>query len=289
MPQCTLTPDYVQRINVSDGVRLVPADSYRLHTYQQGTTTNEATYTDEAGTVPNANPIILDSAGGYTAWLDPSKEYTFTLKTPGGATVWTKDVTPTQIPTSGNFVAIDGSTPMTGELELPGDATANLSAVPKQQLDAALAAATQNIQDIVDAATEAADDAVAAAQAIKPTHFCLASASGSSATRSVDLVAGTWQLILDTRASKTDSGNYSIDVTQEASLSGTGLATLTVTNTVHLERTGGSGFGRTIGNSGLAVGSIVVTVAGSYTLAMAAASLSTATSKGSMVTLEKIA
>ncbi len=289
MPQCTLTPDYVQRITVNDGVRVFPAAGYKLHTYQQGTTTNETTYTDEAGTIPNANPITLGGSGDYTAWLDPSKEYTFVLKTPGGSTVWTRDITPTQIPTGGDFVAIDGSTPMTGELTLPGDATAQLSAVPLQQLQAELAAATQNIQDIVDAATEAANDAVEAAQAIKPLHYCLASASGSAATRDVYLVAGTWQLILDTRASKSDSGNYGFDVTQEGSLSGTGLTTVTVTNTLSFSRTGGSGFGRNIGLSGLAVGSVVITVAGTYTLAMATASLSTATSKGSMITLEKIA
>lgn len=283
----TLPPDYVQRILVNDGVRVFPAAGYKLHTYQQGTTTNEATYSDEALTVPNSNPITLGGEGDYTAWLDTTKEYTFVLKTPGGATVWTRDITPTQIPTSGNFVAIDGSTPMTGELELPGDATASLSAVPKQQLDAALAAATENIQDIVDAATQAADDAVAAAQAIKPTHYMLANASGSAATRDVDLTVGTWMLVLETFAEKTDSGNYNFDVTQSATVSGTGLTTVTVTNTLHFERTGGSGFGRSLGKASAAVGSVVISTDQSYTLAMQAASLSTATSKGSVLHLSK--
>ena len=46
-----------------------PAASFQLFTYQAGTSTKVATYTDSALSVPNANPIILDAAGRATIFL----------------------------------------------------------------------------------------------------------------------------------------------------------------------------------------------------------------------------
>jgi len=40
-----------------------PASGYQLFTYEAGTTTKLATYTDQSGSVNGSNPIILDSAG----------------------------------------------------------------------------------------------------------------------------------------------------------------------------------------------------------------------------------
>ena len=50
-----------------------PAASYLLFVYAAGTTTKITTYTDQALTVPNANPIVLDAAGRATIFLDPSE------------------------------------------------------------------------------------------------------------------------------------------------------------------------------------------------------------------------
>jgi len=40
-----------------------PASGWKVHTYEAGTTTNKATYTDSGAGTPNSNPVILDSRG----------------------------------------------------------------------------------------------------------------------------------------------------------------------------------------------------------------------------------
>ena len=64
-----------------------------LYTYAAGTTTPEATYTTSAGSVANANPIVLDSAGRVVdqIWLTQGVSYKLELKTSLGAPIWTKD------------------------------------------------------------------------------------------------------------------------------------------------------------------------------------------------------
>lgn len=71
-----------------------PAAGFKLYTYDSGTTTPKATYTDQAGTIPNTNPITLDADGMCELWLG-SGEYTLALYTgligSGGALVNTWD------------------------------------------------------------------------------------------------------------------------------------------------------------------------------------------------------
>lgn len=64
-----------------------------LYTYAAGTTTPEATYTTSAGSVANANPIVLDSAGRVVdqIWLTQGVSYKLELKTSLGTPIWTKD------------------------------------------------------------------------------------------------------------------------------------------------------------------------------------------------------
>jgi len=64
-----------------------------LYTYAAGTTTPEATYTTSAGSVANANPIVLDSAGRVVdqIWLTQGVSYKLELKTSLGAPIWVKD------------------------------------------------------------------------------------------------------------------------------------------------------------------------------------------------------
>lgn len=64
-----------------------------LYTYTAGTTTPVTTYQDSAGTVPNANPIVLDSVGRVSAevWLTTGAAYKLVLKTSTGTTLWTMD------------------------------------------------------------------------------------------------------------------------------------------------------------------------------------------------------
>src|SRR5690554_5898491 len=47
-----------------------PLAGGKVYTYSTGTTTPKATYTTSAGTVANTNPVILDSAGRASIWLN---------------------------------------------------------------------------------------------------------------------------------------------------------------------------------------------------------------------------
>lgn len=59
-----------------------PAIGYQLFTYIGGTSTKQATWTDSTQSVQNKNPIILDSQGSASVWLDPSLIYKFVWTTP---------------------------------------------------------------------------------------------------------------------------------------------------------------------------------------------------------------
>jgi hypothetical protein len=83
-----LTPSAKQQF-FTDGSTV--AAGYLLYTYTANTTDNEATYSDRAGSVPNANPIVLDPRGEATIYLTPGTVYDYVLKTPLGATVWTRE------------------------------------------------------------------------------------------------------------------------------------------------------------------------------------------------------
>lgn len=55
----------------------------KIYTYQAGTTTPEATYTDSDGAAQHTNPIILDAAGRVPhgeIWLLQSQKYKFVIK-----------------------------------------------------------------------------------------------------------------------------------------------------------------------------------------------------------------
>src|SRR5687768_4539553 len=68
-----------------------PLAGGKLYTYQAGTTTNQATYTDQDAGTPNANPVILDASGCANVWLDPALSYKFVLKDSNDVTLWTVD------------------------------------------------------------------------------------------------------------------------------------------------------------------------------------------------------
>jgi hypothetical protein len=46
----------------------LPLAGGKVYTYEAGTTTAKDSYTDSTGTVPNTNPIILDSKGEANIW-----------------------------------------------------------------------------------------------------------------------------------------------------------------------------------------------------------------------------
>jgi hypothetical protein len=116
----------------------IPANGAKLFTYAAGSSTKQTTYTDEAGTIPQTNPIILDSRGepAQPIWLTEglSYKFVFTASTdsdPPVSPIWdVDDVTGV----NDSSVAIDqwidsGVTPTyvsATQFTMPGDQTSSL-------------------------------------------------------------------------------------------------------------------------------------------------------------------
>lgn len=71
----------------------LPLNGGLIYTYQAGSSTALATYTDINGTTANANPIVLDSSGRLPSevWLTYGYYYKFVVKTSTGTTLGTYD------------------------------------------------------------------------------------------------------------------------------------------------------------------------------------------------------
>src|SRR5687768_14049388 len=65
-----------------------------LYSYAAGTTTPLATYTTRAGSVANANPVVLDANGEADVWTSPGVDYKFELRSSAGVVQWTVDNVP---------------------------------------------------------------------------------------------------------------------------------------------------------------------------------------------------
>jgi len=61
-----------------------------LYSYEAGTTTPLATYTDSTGGTPNTNPVVLDARGEASVWLADSP-YKLVLKDATDVEIWTVD------------------------------------------------------------------------------------------------------------------------------------------------------------------------------------------------------
>jgi len=68
----------------------IPLAGGFLYTYEAGTTTPQATYTDSTAATANSNPIVLDSRGEANIWLG-SANYKFKLTDANGTEIWTVD------------------------------------------------------------------------------------------------------------------------------------------------------------------------------------------------------
>lgn len=82
----TLLPEGKQSFTNSAGAPLIGG---KVYTYDAGTSTPRVTYQDSAGTVPNANPVILDARGEATIFW--SGTYKVVLKDAADATIWSVD------------------------------------------------------------------------------------------------------------------------------------------------------------------------------------------------------
>ena len=72
----------------------IPLAGGKLYSYQAGTTTPIATYTTRAGTVANANPVVLNANGEADVWLAPNTLYKLELRNSAGVVQWTVDNLP---------------------------------------------------------------------------------------------------------------------------------------------------------------------------------------------------
>lgn len=93
MTMVSISPTPVQRFVDSNGNAL---SGGQLFTYQSGTTTKAATYTDDTGNTQNTNPIILNQRGEASVWLSATQVYKFVLATatdtdPPQSPIWTED------------------------------------------------------------------------------------------------------------------------------------------------------------------------------------------------------
>jgi hypothetical protein len=81
----------------------LPLNAGKIFTYQAGSTTPLATYTDSSGLIANTNPIILGTDGRppSTIWLTQGFFYKFVLKDSSDVTIQTYD----------NLYGIVGATP----------------------------------------------------------------------------------------------------------------------------------------------------------------------------------
>jgi microcystin-dependent protein len=84
----------------------LPLAGGKIYTYQAGSSTPIATYTDNTGSVANANPIVLGTDGrpANEVWLTYGFNYKFILKTADDSTIQTYD----------NLYGIIGTQPASG-------------------------------------------------------------------------------------------------------------------------------------------------------------------------------
>jgi hypothetical protein len=93
MPTVTLTPvPYFTGLDANGN----PINGGKLFSYVAGTTTKQDTYTTAAGSTPNANPVVLDSSGRASVFLDVTLSYKLVLapandSDPPLSPIWTQD------------------------------------------------------------------------------------------------------------------------------------------------------------------------------------------------------
>lgn len=82
-----------------------PLSGGLLYTYEAGTTTPLASYTDSTGNFANTNPIVLDSRGEANVWLGTAS-YKLALYTSVNVLIWTVD----NISTNGSNLSVTDHT-----------------------------------------------------------------------------------------------------------------------------------------------------------------------------------
>lgn len=121
-----------------------------LYTYAAGTTTPLASYTDNTGATPNANPIVLDAAGRVSGgtWLVSGSLYKLVLKTSIGATLGTWDNVAAYGATTAQAAAIAASTALSTAIANTTAAATNASGSQSIGLVATKLAMSTKVYDL---------------------------------------------------------------------------------------------------------------------------------------------
>jgi microcystin-dependent protein len=82
-----------------------PLAGGKLSAFAAGTSTPQNTYSDQALTTPNANPVVLDSNGEASIYIPDSTLYKFVLKDSTDVVQWTVDNVSMPSPTAGTPAA----------------------------------------------------------------------------------------------------------------------------------------------------------------------------------------
>lgn len=85
MTAVLMTPPYVEFMDANGA----PLAGGKVYAYTAGTLTPKNTFTDSTEATPNANPVILDSAGRAAIWINGS--YKFIVKDSADVTIRTVD------------------------------------------------------------------------------------------------------------------------------------------------------------------------------------------------------
>lgn len=83
-----LLPNLKYKPTGADGM---PVPGGKIWTYEAGTTTPLATYTDQAATTPHPNPIILNGNGEATIYITSGVQYKAVFTDPDDVVIWTED------------------------------------------------------------------------------------------------------------------------------------------------------------------------------------------------------
>src|ERR1700677_17467 len=81
---------YQQFFGITGTFTGLPLVGGLLYSYQAGTSTPQATYTDETALTANTNPIVLNSVGAANIWMSENS-YKFILTDSLGVVQWTVD------------------------------------------------------------------------------------------------------------------------------------------------------------------------------------------------------
>ena len=88
-----------------------PISGAKLNFYETGTSTPQDTYSDDALTVANANPVVADSAGRFGDIFLTSADYKVVLTDADDVTIWTAD--PVRSPAADSTVVLGKTTTYT--------------------------------------------------------------------------------------------------------------------------------------------------------------------------------